>query len=91
MKFFAVSMIISLTAIARGWGVLQPVDQHYGSYGVHLRSRAEKDALDNYIDTYDPDVIFYAPPYGPWTPLQHLWWGRAAGNMGSHAGLICQQ
>ena len=69
LEIFAGAMMLSLTAIARGWKVLQPVDI---VGGLNLMTKAARDTVDHVIATEDPDLIVAAPPCSYHSPLQPL-------------------
>ena len=72
LEVFAGSMNLSRVAAKRGWKVLQPVDSSMGENSLDLTQPEAQQEIDQYIQVEQPDVVTWAPPCGPYSPLQSI-------------------
>ncbi len=72
LEVFAGSMHWSCVAASRGWKVLQPIDIALGPNSVDLGTQGGQLLVDEQIQRYTPDLITWAPPCGPYSPLQSI-------------------
>ena len=71
LEVFAGSMTLSRVAAQRGWRVLQPVDI-IAIHGLDLTTKEAQTALNQEMQKWAPDVVSWAPPCGPYSPLQMI-------------------
>ena len=71
LEVFAGSMTLSRVAAQRGWRVLQPVDI-IAIHGLDLTTKEAQTALNQKKQKWAPDVVSWAPPCGPYSPLQMI-------------------
>lgn len=69
LEVFSGSMHLSLAAASRGWTVLEPCDVLLGTDLMEPRNQA---ALVEDIKQWSPDLVTWAPPCGPYSPLQQI-------------------
>ena len=72
LEVFAGSMHLSHAAHERGWTVLQPVDLDMGSDSLDLTTPNGQKEVDDVLGNQCPDLVTWAPPCGPYSPLQHI-------------------
>ena len=72
LEVFAGSMHLTQVACQRGWTCLQPVDVDMGNNGVDLTSSKGQAEIDAVIEQQQPDLVTWAPPCGPYSPLQNI-------------------
>ena len=70
LEVFVGSMHLSHVAAQRGWKVLQPVDISID--GCDLTQVESQQVLNEEIQRWKPDFISWAPPCGPYSPLQQI-------------------
>ena len=72
LEVFAGSMHLSQVAHERGWTVLQPVDLDMGSNSLDLTTADGQKEINDVLTDQCPDLVTWAPPCGPYSPLQHI-------------------
>ena len=70
LEVFAGSMHLTQVAHSRGWKCLQPVDLDMERNGVDLATTDGQTEVSQVIAEHSPDLVTWAPPCGPYSPLQ---------------------